>query len=55
MSLVKTKLKQARESLGKQDYGKARDAAAQALDYEPENYNAYVIVTGDGRLVTNNS
>ncbi len=40
MSLVKVKLKAAREALGKKDYPNARDAAAQVLEYEPDNYNA---------------
>jgi superkiller protein 3 len=41
-SFLKSKLKEAREALGKKDYDKAREAATQILDYEPENYNACV-------------
>ena len=41
-SFVKTKLKAARDALGKRQYEAARDAAAQVLDYEPDNYNAWV-------------
>jgi superkiller protein 3 len=41
-SLVKTKLKGARDALGKKEYEAARGAATQVLDYEPENYNACV-------------
>lgn len=39
---VKGKLKAAREALGKKEYEKARNAALGVLEYEPENYNAYV-------------
>ena len=41
-SFVKSKLKAARDALGKKQYEAARDAACQVLDYEPDNYNAYV-------------
>lgn len=41
MSLVKSKLKSAREALSKKDYAAAKVSALKALDYEPENYNAY--------------
>lgn len=41
-SIVKIKLKGARDALSKKDYAGARDAASQILDYEPENYNACV-------------
>jgi len=40
MSIVKTKLKNARDYLGKKKYDSAKDAALQVLDYEPDNYNA---------------
>jgi len=39
---VKSKLKAARDALGKKQHDAARDAASQVLDYEPDNYNAYV-------------
>ena len=39
-SFAKTKLKTARDALGKKQYEPARDAALQVLDYEPDNYNA---------------
>ena len=39
-AIVKTKLKAAREALAKKDYEKAKSAATDALDYEPDNYNA---------------
>lgn len=41
-SFLKSKLKEAREALGKKEYDKASEAATQILDYEPENYNACV-------------
>jgi superkiller protein 3 len=41
-SFAKTKLKAARDALGKKQHEAARDAASQVLDYEPENYNACV-------------
>lgn len=42
-SFAKTKLKAARDALGKKQYEAARDAALQVLDYEPDNYNACVV------------
>ena len=39
-TFVKSKLKSARELLGKKDFAKARDAVKEVLSYEPENYNA---------------
>lgn len=39
-AIVKTKLKAARDALGKKDYASARDAATQVLDFDPQNYNA---------------
>jgi len=39
-SFMKSKLKAARDALGKKDYPTARDSAQQILDYEPDNYNA---------------
>ena len=41
-AIVKTKLKGARDAIGKKDYDKARDAALQVLEYDPDNYMAYV-------------
>lgn len=41
-SIVKTKLKAARDAIGKKEYQAAEQAALQALSYEPENYNASV-------------
>ncbi|KAI6044690.1 superkiller protein 3 [Pisolithus marmoratus] len=43
-SFVKSKLKVARDALGKKQYEAARDAASQVLDYEPDNYNAHVFL-----------
>ncbi|GJE96722.1 TPR-like protein [Phanerochaete sordida] len=43
-AIVKTKLKAAREALAKKDYEKAKSAASDALDYEPDNYNATVFL-----------
>ena len=40
---VKSKLKAARDAIGKKNFDKARDAATDALTYEPDNYNAYGI------------
>lgn len=40
MSIVKTRLKAARDALGKKNYASARDSAEKVLDYEPDNYNA---------------
>ncbi|KAH0589327.1 hypothetical protein H2248_005088 [Termitomyces sp. 'cryptogamus'] len=44
MSFVKSKLKTARDALGKKDYEAARNAASQVLDYETDNYNATVFL-----------
>ncbi|KAG6862290.1 hypothetical protein C0995_015987 [Termitomyces sp. Mi166 len=44
MSFVKSKLKAARDALGKKDYEAARSAASQVLDYETDNYNATVFL-----------
>ncbi|KAG6857271.1 hypothetical protein H0H87_007104 [Tephrocybe sp. NHM501043] len=44
MSFAKSKLKAAREALAKKDYASASNAAAQVLDYEPDNYNATVFL-----------
>ncbi|KAI0674837.1 TPR-like protein [Trametes maxima] len=43
-AFVKGKLKSAREAIAKQEFVKARDAALNALEYESENYNAYVLL-----------
>ncbi|EKM54043.1 uncharacterized protein PHACADRAFT_145635 [Phanerochaete carnosa HHB-10118-sp] len=43
-AIVKTKLKAARDALSKKDYEKARAAAGDVLDYEPDNYNAIVFL-----------
>ncbi|KXN90207.1 Superkiller protein 3 [Leucoagaricus sp. SymC.cos] len=43
-SFVKTKLKLARESIGKKDFSAVRDAATQVLEFEPEDYNAHVFL-----------
>jgi hypothetical protein len=42
-ALVKTKLKAARDAIGKKDWDAAQTAATTALDYEPDNYNACAI------------
>lgn len=39
-AIVKTKLKNAKEALAKKDYAKARTAASDALEHDPDNYNA---------------
>lgn len=39
-ALVKVKLKAARDAIGKKDWDAAENAASQALDFEPDNYNA---------------
>ncbi|KAI3608067.1 antiviral protein [Moniliophthora roreri] len=44
MSIVKTKLKNARDSIGKKDYNAAKNFALQVLDFEPDNYNANVFL-----------
>jgi superkiller protein 3 len=43
-ALLKGKLKAARDALNKKDYHwhLAHDTSLQILEYEPENYNAYV-------------
>lgn len=43
-SFVKSKVKAARDAIGKKDFASAENAALQALEYEPDNYNAYVRV-----------
>ncbi len=42
MSITKVKLKAAREAISRQDHPTARDAAQQVLEYEPNDYHAYV-------------
>ena len=42
MSFAKTHLKAARDSLSKKDYQNAKTESALVLDFEPENYNAWV-------------
>ncbi|KAJ7594704.1 TPR-like protein [Mycena floridula] len=44
MSLVKAKLKSARDALSKKDYAGARDSSLKVLEYEPDNYNANVFL-----------
>ena len=39
---VKGKVKAARDALNKKDYQLAHDTSLQVLEYEPDNYNAYV-------------
>jgi superkiller protein 3 len=41
-TLLKGKLKAARDALNKKDYQFAYDTSLQILEYEPENYFAYV-------------
>jgi hypothetical protein len=41
-ALLKGKLKAAREALNKKDFQSAHDTSLQILEYEPDNYNAYV-------------
>ncbi|GBE81379.1 Superkiller protein [Sparassis crispa] len=43
-AFVKSKLKAARDAIGKKDYGTARDASLGVLEYEPDNYNAHVFL-----------
>ncbi|KAI0633616.1 TPR-like protein [Trametes polyzona] len=43
-AFVKSKLKTAREAIGRQDYEKAQEAALGVLEYEPENYHAHVFL-----------
>lgn len=40
---MKVKLKAAREAITKKDFNLARDSATTVLEYEPDNYNAYVL------------
>lgn len=44
-AIIKTKLKAAKDAVGKKDYEKARDASLAALDYDSENYHAYVAIS----------
>ena len=41
-TLLKSKLKAARDALNKKDYQFAHDTSLQILEYEPDNYHAYV-------------
>jgi superkiller protein 3 len=41
-AVVKAKLKAARDAIGKKNWEAARDAATGVLDFEPDNYNAFV-------------
>lgn len=41
-ALLKVKLKAARDALKKKDYQAAHDTSLEILEYEPNNYNAYV-------------
>ena len=41
-AIVKTKLKAARDATNLKDWKKAKAAASATLDYDPENYMAYV-------------
>jgi len=41
-ALLKGKLKATRDALNKKDYQAAHDTSLQILEFEPENYNAYV-------------
>ncbi|KAG1851683.1 superkiller protein 3 [Suillus subluteus] len=43
-SFAKSKLKAARDAIGKKQYEQARQAAAQVLEYEPDNYTAHVFL-----------
>ena len=44
-NIVKSKVKAARDAIAKKDYEKARDASLAALDYDSENYHAYVAIS----------
>ncbi|KAF7321489.1 Antiviral protein [Mycena kentingensis (nom. inval.)] len=44
MSLVKGKLKAARDAIGKKDFALAKNSAEQALAFDPTNYNANVFL-----------
>ena len=39
-AIIKTKLKAAKDAVGKKDYEKARKYASDALEFDQENYNA---------------
>ena len=41
-AIARTKLKAARDAIGKKDWEKARASASDVLDYEPDNYHACV-------------
>jgi hypothetical protein len=41
-ALIKGKLKAAKDALNKGDYQLAHDTSLQVLEYEPDNYHAYV-------------
>jgi superkiller protein 3 len=41
-AVLKSKLKAARVALDKKDFQSAHDASLQILEYEPDNYFAYV-------------
>ncbi len=41
-ALLKGKLKAAKDALNKKDYQFAHDTSLQILEYEPDNYHAYV-------------
>ncbi|KAI9442528.1 TPR-like protein [Lactarius indigo] len=41
-ALLKSKLKAAKDALGKKDYQFAHDTSLQVLDYEPDNYHAKI-------------
>lgn len=43
-SIVKNKLKAAREAIAKKDYEAARNNASMVLEFEPDNYNATVFL-----------
>ncbi|KAG8887667.1 hypothetical protein FRB98_009229 [Tulasnella sp. 332] len=43
-TIVKTKLRAAREAIGKKDYRVAEESAQQVLSFEPDNYNANVFL-----------
>lgn len=51
-AFVKNKLKAARDAIGKKDYITARDAALNVLEYESENYNAYVCSAWEAYTLT---
>ncbi|KZT68315.1 TPR-like protein [Daedalea quercina L-15889] len=42
--ILKTKLKAAKDAVGKKEYEKARDASLAVLDYDSENYHANVFL-----------